>query len=144
MPRAPSVYRTHRTIPSVCSALRPLTRLCPRWLAEASPVWRSTASLDTRTVARASGYHTIHHLHVQCHRARAQVGGGSELVAVAQGLLWNMGLSVDFLGSTTYLERSTYDLKTIRARLTTRNEQGYNTTLGSKGVRRNLRPSSAP
>ena len=31
-----------------------------------------------------------------------------------------------------------------RAQHTTRNEQGYNTTLGSKCVRRNLRPSSVP
>ena len=56
------------TVPSPAS-VRPygLSLGCHRWLAEASPVsWRSTASLDTRTVARASGYHTIHHLMPSC------------------------------------------------------------------------------
>ena len=50
---------------------------------------------------------------------------------------WNIGT----LGGFSRL----YDTNSkIRARQRTRNEQGYNTTLGSKCVRHNLRPSSVP
>ena len=59
---------------------------------------------------------------------------GSELVAVAQGLIrgwWNIGT----IGGVSRLHDT---ISKIRARLTERNEQGDNTTLGTKCVRRNL------